>query len=174
MASQADNVAESTTGCRRMLIIAINQVEGACLGPQQKALKQPLTATFSALTTRGGVYLGIRYGLGVLISIGNMFVLTWWIGPHAYGIFVTVIGLTAFLGSLTRSGVDTYLVRRAAEPEERMYHVASTLILAFSILLTGAGAAAVPWLVHWYGSREFVLPYIAMLLTVPLVGLAGP
>ena len=129
---------------------------------------------FSELTTRGGVYLGVRYAMGVLISIGNMFVLTGWIGPHAYGIFVTAIGLTAFLGSLTRRGVDTYLVRRAAAPDEDMYHVASTLIFTFSMVLMALGAAAVPLLMRWYGSREFVPAYATMLLTVPLVGLAGP
>jgi O-antigen/teichoic acid export membrane protein len=45
------------------------------------------------ITTRGGVYLGLRYGFGILISMGNMLVLTWWIGPHAYGLFVTALGL---------------------------------------------------------------------------------
>lgn len=174
MASQAEAAAALNSDCMPMLNLGTNGEEEAYPVPQQKGVKQPLSGTFSTLSTRGGVYLGIRYGLGVLISIGNMFVLTWWIGPHAYGIFVTVIGLTAFLGSLTRSGVDTYLVRRAAEPEETMYHVASTLIFACSIILVGAGVAAVPWLVSWYGSREFVLPYVVMLLTVPLVGLAGP
>lgn len=141
--------------------------------PRTEATESAI-GTFSTLTTRGGVYLGVRYALGVFISIGNMFVLTWWIGPHAYGIFVTAIGLAAFLGSLTRSGVDTYLVRRAAPPGDEMYHVASTLIFTFSLALMALGTAAIPLLTRWYGSREFVGPYATMLLTVPLVGLAGP
>jgi PST family polysaccharide transporter len=36
------------------------------------------------------------------------------------------------------------------------------------------GVAAIPLLTKWYGDHEFVWPYLAMLLTVPLAGLAGP
>src|SRR5581483_5009906 len=123
---------------------------------------------------QGGIYLGLRYGLGVLISIGNMFVLTWWIGPRAYGVFVTAIGLTTFLVGLTRNGIDTYLVRRVEKPDRSLYDVASTLILAFSVALLAFGVAAVPLLRRWYGNSEFVGPYLALLVTSPLVGLAGP
>ena len=48
----------------------------------------PATANLTALTTRGGLYLGLRYGLGIVVSFANMLVLTRWIGPHAYGLFV--------------------------------------------------------------------------------------
>jgi O-antigen/teichoic acid export membrane protein/uncharacterized heparinase superfamily protein len=133
-----------------------------------------ISPQLGSLTTRGGVYLGFRYGLGVLIGMGNMFVLTWWIGPHAYGIFLTAIGLTAFLAALTRSGVDTYLIRRAEAPEEWMYEVANTLIVGLAGVLFIAGAAAVPLLARWYGNRDFEAPYLVLLLTVPVVGLAGP
>jgi O-antigen/teichoic acid export membrane protein len=127
----------------------------------------------SILASRGGLYLGIRYGLGILISCGNMFVLTRWIGPHAYGLFVTAVGLTSFLAALSRGGIDTYLVRAETPPDEHTYAVANTLILGFSIVLIGGGAAAVPLLTRWYGSREFLPAYLATLLTIPLAGLAG-
>jgi PST family polysaccharide transporter len=128
----------------------------------------------SSLTTRSGVYLGLRYGLGILVSLGNMFVLTRWIGPHAYGLFVTALGLTSFLAAMARSGIDTYIVRLEAKPDKHVYDVASTLILANALVLLGVSAAATPLLVRWFGSREFVRPYLVTLLTIPLVGLAGP
>lgn len=128
----------------------------------------------SALTTRGGIYLGVRYGFGVLVSLGNMLVLTRWIGPHAYGVFVTVLGLTSFLAALARGGVDTYLVRMEAAPDKRTYDVATTVILGISVVLVGTGAALVPLLAHWYGNREFMAAYLVTLLTIPLAGLAGP
>src|SRR6266446_4650072 len=99
---------------------------------------------FSAETLRGSVYLMSRYGLGVLVSLGNMLVMTRWIGPHFYGLFVTAIGLVAFLSTLARAGVDVYLVRREAAPDEHMYHVAGTLIFSISIGLTLMGAALAP------------------------------
>jgi len=156
---------------------------GANLQPEMRQeippIRGELTAAvfdeeLSILASRGGLYLGIRYGLGILIGCGNMLVLTRWIGPHAYGLFVTAVGLTAFLASLARAGVDTYLVRMEPTPNERTYNIASSLIMGFSIVLVCAGAAAGPLLVHWYGNREFLLPYLVTLLTVPLAGLAGP
>jgi len=126
------------------------------------------------ITARDGLYVGLRYGVGILIGLANMFVLTWWIGPHAYGLFVAAIGLSAFLGSLTRAGADTYLIRRQNTPDTRLYSVATTLILATCSVLVLLGLAAVPALIHWYGSQEFALPYAMTLITVPLTGVAGP
>jgi len=126
------------------------------------------------ITTRDGIYVGLRYGIGILIGLANMFALTWWIGPHAYGLFVAAIGLSSFLGSLTRVGADTYLVRRHDAPDVRLYNVAGSLIMATSAGLVLFGVAVVPALIHWYGNREFVFPYLATLATVPLTGVAGP
>ncbi len=54
---------------------------------------------FTVSAFRGGAYLAARYGLGVFVSLGNMLVMTRWIGPHAYGLFVTAIGIVAFLSN---------------------------------------------------------------------------
>jgi len=128
---------------------------------------------FSAQTMRGGAYLAARYGLGVMVSLGNMLVMTWWIGPHAYGLFVTAIGLVAFLAAVARGGIDTYLVRSEAPPDAGTYGTAATLILGASVSLGLAAAAMTPPLVRWYGSREFVVPYLVLLATVPLSALTG-
>jgi O-antigen/teichoic acid export membrane protein len=126
------------------------------------------------ITTRGGLFLGLRYGLGILIGLGNMLVLTWWIGPHAYGLFVTAVGITTFLASLARAGADTYLVRMERQPNERLYQLALTLIGWNALALVAVGAGLVPLLVRWFGNREFVAPYLALLATIPLAGWAGP
>lgn len=122
---------------------------------------------------RGGAFLAARYGLGVLVSLGNMLVLTWWIGPHAYGVFVTAIGLVSFLASVARAGVDTYLVRLDAEPPAKTYAVAGSVVLLTSVAVTLVGCGLIPLLSHWYGSREFVAPYFVLLLSAPVVGLTG-
>lgn len=124
-------------------------------------------------TLRGGMFLAARYGLGVLISIGNMFVMTWWIGPHAYGLFVTAIGIAAFLASVARAGVDTFLVRCEATPDEDTYGTAASLIFGASLALTLAAVACVPSLIGWFGNREFVPAFVVLLLAVPLTGLIG-
>lgn len=128
----------------------------------------------SKLTSRGGLYLGLRYGLGIVVSCGNMLVLTRWIGPHAYGLYVTALGLTSFLAALARGGIDTYLVRMDTHPDRSVYDVASTLIAVLSVALMLGGVLAAPLLIRWYGNRDFLPAYLATLVTVPLAGLAGP
>lgn len=133
----------------------------------------PPNIGISALTTRGGAYLGLRYGLGIVVSFANMLVMTRWIGPHAYGVFVTALGLTTFLAALARGGLDTYLVRLETTPDKHLYDIAATLIVGISVAMAAIGAAAVPLLARWYGSHEFVRVYLVSLIAIPLAGLAG-
>jgi len=102
-----------------------------------------------------------------------MLVMTRWIGPHAYGVFVTGIGMVVFLSNLARAGVDTYLVRCEVDPDERVYGVAATVVFSISLFLTLLGGALTPLLVRWYHSREFVLPFFVLLITVPLTAVTG-
>jgi O-antigen/teichoic acid export membrane protein len=140
---------------------------------REKHPRSGVSESFSSQTVRGGAYLAARYGFGVAVSTGNMLVMTRWIGPHAYGLFVTAIGLVAFLSTMARAGVDIYLVRHEETPDVHMYEVAATLILGTSIALAVTGVAVTPLLVRWYGSHEFVRPYLILLLTVPVTGLTG-
>lgn len=109
----------------------------------------------------------------MLMGFGNMLVMTCWIGPHAYGIFVTAVGLTTFLASLARFGVDTYLIRCEAPPERREYNVAFTLVMMNSIGLLMVGVAIIPILKNWYSQSEFIAPYLALLVSLPVTGAAG-
>jgi len=124
-------------------------------------------------TLRNGGFLALRYGLGTCVSFGNMLVLTWWIGPHAYGTFATAVGIAAFLASLSRLGVDTYLVRCQAALPARTFQVAATLTLAVSLLLVLAGFVISPLLAFWLRSREILLPYLVLLCCIPAAGLSG-
>ena len=142
-------------------------------GVVARAAATDVQAVFSSATVRGGIFLAIRYGLGVIVGLGNMLVMTWWIGPHAYGLFVTAIGIVAFLATIARAGVDTYLVKSETPPDAQAYATATTLILSASLGLGLAAAAAVPLFVRWYGNREFVAPYLVLLLTIPVSGLTG-
>ena len=127
----------------------------------------------SGMAFRGGALLAARYGIGIFISLANMLVLTWWIGPHAYGIFVTAIGIVSFLAAVARLGTDTYLVRNPVVPDKTMYSTAIFVVLVASAILAGLAAAFTPFLVRWYGSKEFVAPYFVLLMTVPVSALAG-
>jgi len=122
---------------------------------------------------RNGGFLAARYGLGTLVSLGNMLVLTWWIGPHAYGTFATAVAIAAFLASLARLGIDTYLVRSLAHPSPRTFQVAGTLTAAVSLMLVAGGVMISPFLTSLLQSREFLLPYLVLLWCIPAAGLSG-
>jgi O-antigen/teichoic acid export membrane protein len=138
---------------------------------------QPKNASSEAVLPRdalcGSAYLAVRYGLGVLVSVGNMLVMTWWLGPHIYGLFVTAISLVAFLATVSRAGVDTYLVRQQTPPDRSMYETANAIILLASFTLVTMAVSITPLLARWYGEREFVAPYLVLLATIPISGLAG-
>jgi O-antigen/teichoic acid export membrane protein len=88
-------------------------------------------------------------------------------------VFVSAIGLVTFFCNLSRAGVDTYLVRREIAPDRELYQVALTLILTIAGSLFVLGATLIPLLTRWYGSSEFVLPYLLLLVTVPITGVIG-
>ncbi len=128
---------------------------------------------FTPNAVRGGAYLALRYWLGVFVSLGNMLVMTRWIGPHAYGLFVTAIGIVVFLSSLARAGIDTYLVRLESVPDQRIYDIANTLVLFISATLSLLGAISVPLLIRWFRGSEFVEPYLVLLLSIPITSMTG-
>ena len=133
----------------------------------------PLPTNIADRSFRNGGFLAARYGLGMVVSLGNMLVLTWWIGPHAYGTFATAVGVIAFLASLSRLGIDTYLVRCEVPPDQRMFQIAGTLTLGFSLILLFAAMATLPLLAHWLHSREIVWPYLVLLWCIPAAGVSG-
>lgn len=132
------------------------------------------TSYMVSLSQRGVAFIAARYGASSLIQAGNVLVLTWWIGPRAYGAFVTAVGITTFFSSITRAGLDTHLVRCEDAPSRKHYDTAFTLILVISILLCLAGWLALPLLSLWLLDGSFAIPYLVLLTTIPLVGLAGP
>lgn len=132
------------------------------------------TSYMVSLSQRGVGFIAARYGASSLIQAGNVLVLTWWIGPRAYGAFVTAVGITTFLSSITRAGLDTHLVRCEEVPNREDYDTAFTLILLISMFLCLLGWLALPLLSLWLHDRSFAIPYLVLLATIPLVGLAGP
>src|SRR5438128_4854807 len=102
-----------------------------------------------------------------------MLVMPRWIGPHPYGLFVTAIGIVAFLSNLARAGVDIYLVRLEPAPDQRIYDIAITLVLFISAALSLLGAISVPLLIRWFHGSEFVKPYLTLLLSIPVTSITG-
>lgn len=60
---------------------------------------------------QGGLYLFFRQSMGLIISVGGMFLLTRIIGPKNYGIYSSVIAILMYGVSIGGLGINVYLVR---------------------------------------------------------------
>ena len=157
---------------RQSTVVEEERDPGDSTGAAIGSIPEPVTA--ASLSQRGVAYIAARYGCSALVNAGNVLVLTWWIGPHAYGAFVTAVSITTFFASIARTGLDTHLVRCEGTPTRGDYDTAFTLILAISGGLCVLGGLAVPLLLRWLPESSFALPYLVLLTTIPLIGLAGP
>src|SRR4028118_1110951 len=118
---------------------------------------------------RGGTYLVLRQGLGVVISFAGVLLLTRIIGPKDYGIYAAATAIFLYLQMLSQLGIEVYLVRREGEEELEVYHQAFTLLL-----LPGLGGMllallALPLLDQWVKLEGFRPAVQALFLGLPVV-----
>jgi len=90
---------------------------------------------------RGGAFLIARQGLGLVLSLAALFLVTKIIGPSAYGVYASALGLVSFVLQIASLGVNVYLVR-SPDLDEKDYQAAlalygwvglALLVLAFPI-----------------------------------------
>src|SRR5205814_9680219 len=56
---------------------------------------------------------------------------------------------------------------------QRIYDIATTLVLFISAALSLLGAISVPLLIRWFRGSEFVEPYLVLLLSIPITSMTG-
>ncbi|MER3484535.1 MAG: hypothetical protein C4310_12185 [Chloroflexota bacterium] len=88
---------------------------------------------------RGGAYLSLRQGVGMLVSFAGLLLLARAIGPEAYGLYAAALNLYTYFLGLSQWGVGPYLVRREGETEAEDYQQAFSLLL-----LLGAEPGEIP------------------------------
>ncbi len=123
---------------------------------------------------KGGAFLIVRQGVGIIISVIGVLLVTRIIGPRQYGLFATAAGIVTFLSLFGNWGLDVYLLRKTEDPEEKEFHQAFTLLLIFAVVL-GIGVIALRHMIAGFlkmpeeSSLLFVLA-----LGIPLNMLAFP
>jgi O-antigen/teichoic acid export membrane protein len=98
---------------------------------------------------RGSLYLVMREGLGMVLSIAAMLLITRSIGPEQYGIFAAAYGLAVFLQNFGHLGVGIYLVRQEADHNVKLFHQAFTLFLVLGTALITIVGLAAPAIEDW-------------------------
>lgn len=121
-----------------------------------------------ARVMRGGMYLSVRQGIGMALSVGGVILLTRMIGPEAYGIFAAAMGIYLFLLTVSQWGVNVYLIRHEGELQPRDYHQAFSLLLLLGTSGMGLALLGLPLMERWLQIEGFGPVAIAMFANIPL------
>ena len=87
---------------------------------------------------KGGAFLLVRQGIGIVISLAGVLLVTRIIGPRQYGLFAAGSGIVTFLFMFANWGLDVCLLRKTEDPDETEFHQVFTLLLLLSFVLCTA------------------------------------
>lgn len=118
---------------------------------------------------RGGLYLVVREGIGMAISLGGVVLLTKEIGPQHYGLYAAAYGIFYYFQNLSQLGVGTYLVRKEGEEEQKVYHQAFTLLLLLAVAAMSIAFIGYPLLESWLKIKGFRSISQVLVLGLPIV-----
>jgi O-antigen/teichoic acid export membrane protein len=117
---------------------------------------------------RGGVYLALRQGLGMVVSVVGAMLLVRALGPAPYGIYAAAIGLATYAQSVGLWGVDVFLVRRAGDDDPEVYHAAFTGLLVSGLVLGVVMGLLASWAGDWIRVPGFARVARVIFLGLPL------
>ena len=117
---------------------------------------------------RGGTYLAIRQGTGILLSLVGSILLARWLGPATFGLYAGTYSLYNYAWLLCQWGVTVYLIRHATEPTAEDYHQAFTLLLGLGTVGGLAGLALLPWVGEWLGVTSVWSVGLALFAALPV------
>ncbi|NDJ21894.1 oligosaccharide flippase family protein [Nostoc sp. B(2019)] len=123
---------------------------------------------------KGGFIMLIRQGLGILLSLVGVILITRVIGPTEYGLFGASSGIVIFFYRLAPSGLDAYLLRKKTNPEQHEYNQVFTLLLCINIICV-VGLLLGRQMIAQLLRLPEIAPLVATLaLTIPLSTLNLP
>jgi PST family polysaccharide transporter len=118
---------------------------------------------------RGGTFLVIRQGLGVIIGLGGVLLLTRAIGPEKYGLYAACLNIFGYVQSLSQLGIEIFVVRREGEEDSQVYHQAFTLLLLLGLGGMLLSLLGLPLLSQWVRLDGFSSVAGVIFLGLPLV-----
>lgn len=127
-----------------------------------------------SVVMRGSAYMALRHGLATAIGVVGVVVLTRELGPGEYGRYVGALGIVLYVTTLTRFGVEIFLVRRPEAPDPHVYRTAFTLMLLGSCTVAAVGILAAPTVIGELIGEAFVAPFRALMLALPFSLLLAP
>ena len=117
---------------------------------------------------RGGTYLIGRQGIGMVLTVVGVILLTRAIGPEAYGLYAGPLGVYTFLWILLQWGIQVYLIRSEGELQDQDYHQGFTLLLLLGLVGTVLASLTLPLIVHLTGVEGFGPVAFALFAGLPV------
>jgi O-antigen/teichoic acid export membrane protein len=87
-----------------------------------------------AKVAKGGFVLMARQFVLAALSVVGALVTTRMIGPFEYGTYITALTMHAFIAGVFGLGVQAYLIRVPLGPDDRVFDIASTFLLALGCI----------------------------------------
>jgi PST family polysaccharide transporter len=123
---------------------------------------------------RGGAFLVLREGAGIVIGFLGFVLLTRLIGPSNYGLYAGSMAIISLATTASTLGVDAFIIRHEDEPSDAMYHQAFALLAATSIPVALVGALLTPVVVGRILGPDVIKPLQLLFLTIPVTQLQFP
>ncbi len=123
---------------------------------------------------RGGAFLVLRQGFGVLLSLVGMALLFRAITPAEYGLYATVLGLYTYLYGLSQLGIGVYLVRREGDVDMLDFQQAIGLLSIVGAVVGLFAIAFIPSLEKWLALEGFAPVALSLFAGLPLTLLTVP
>lgn len=120
------------------------------------------------LVLKGGAFLALRQGLGMIISLGSVLFLVKAAGPASYGVFTAAMAVFGVTQCFTQWGLSVFLVRQEGDERLETFHQAATLLAILGAVGLIATVAAMPWIAGFNRLDGFAPVAIAVLASLPL------
>jgi O-antigen/teichoic acid export membrane protein len=124
--------------------------------------------SFKHQVIRGSAFMAFRLLAGAMIGVVGISLLTRFIGPANYGVFVAAHAILVYLITMTECGIGVYLIRLNRDEPEK-FHQAFTLLLLFSVAGVGLGVVLAPLLARFYRLHEMQTAVLALTCGLPVV-----
>jgi len=118
--------------------------------------------------------LAVREGVGVVIRLAGVLVVTRLLGPTNFGIYAGTAALVSVLAVVASLGAEVYLPRQEREPSDKLYDETFTVLLVASIAVAATAFALSFPFAFILPDARFEAPFRVLVFALPLAALRIP
>lgn len=123
---------------------------------------------------QGGGVVAANHIVGAVVTVVSAVLLSKALGPQAFAVYALCTSLSGVSRVCSRLGVNACLLSQKNDPDEKEYHVALTVMLVASAVVSLATIAVLPLLGHFSRIPSLFWPGVYTVLILPLHVLSLP